>query len=123
MADQRWQQFAEHRTGREVHDLLQYGHIIPVRRGVTTAYVEQHFPGWTWNELMDIWRAAGIVHPSRHGGPPGADSRVRMIHFSSPTAFAVEWADGDRDRAGRRPSACPRRPGTRRQAGPPTLVT
>jgi hypothetical protein len=89
-----WQEYAEHRTGIEVHKLLHYAHFIPVGNGRTQAYVAEHFPGWTWNELMAVWQAAGIVRTSPAGGPPACHERVKAIHFNGPTSFAVEWLDG-----------------------------
>lgn len=42
--------FREHRTREELNSLLHYGHIIPVSKGWTRAYVEDHYPGWTWSD-------------------------------------------------------------------------
>jgi hypothetical protein len=83
--------FREHRTREELNSLLHYGHIIPVSKGLTSAYVEAHYPRWTWNALMSIFRAADIVVPNPYGGPPKCDDRVVAFHFSSPTEFHVEW--------------------------------
>ena len=94
MNDRNWLEYAEHRTGVEVGQLLHYGHIIPVSRGLTEGYVAEHFPGWTWNNLMAVWEAAGIVVPSASGGLPSCDHRVKLIHFTGADAFAVEWVDG-----------------------------
>ena len=89
-----WNEYAEHRTGVDIQNLLHYGHIIPVRRGLTQNYVAEHFPGWTWNELMAVWQAAGIEVRSDAGGPPSCDERVKAVHFNGPGYFAVEWSDG-----------------------------
>jgi hypothetical protein len=94
MSDPTWNEYGEHRTGIEVDRLLHYGHIIPVSHGYTTEYVAEHFPGWTWNQLMAIWRAAGVVVRSGVGGPPSCDRRVKAIHFDGPDSFAIEWLDG-----------------------------
>ena len=83
--------YAESRTGEEISRLLHYGHIIPVRRGLTADYVDRHFPGWTWNALMDVWRAAGIVVRTP-GGIPDCDPRVRAVHFTDAEHVHVEWA-------------------------------
>lgn len=94
MTKDAWAQYAEHRTRDELNKLLHYGHIIPVSRGFTDAYVAKHFPGWHWNSLMAIWKAAGIVVRSPAGGPPWCDPEVVAIHFNGPDSFAVEWVDG-----------------------------
>lgn len=85
--------FREHRTRDELNSLLHYGHIIPGSKGWTSAYVEAHYPGWTWNELVKVFVAAGIL-VNRGGSPPKCDDRVVVFHFSGPTEFHVEWADG-----------------------------
>ncbi|WP_374928159.1 hypothetical protein [Kytococcus sedentarius] len=84
-------EFTEHRTAQEISALLHHGHIIPVRLGITQEYVRQHFPGWTWNELMAVWRAAGIVIRTP-GGIPDCDPRVRAVHFTDAERVHVEWA-------------------------------
>lgn len=88
-----WHEYAEHRSRDELNRLLHYGHIIPVSRGYTQAYVAEHFPGWSWNGLMAVWRAADIV-VNRGGSPPKCKDNVVAIHFSGPSSFAVEWIDG-----------------------------
>ena len=89
-----WQGYKEHRTREELQALLRHGHYIPACRGWTREYVDKHYPGWTWNELMEIWRAAGIVVRRPGGAPPACDIRVKAIHFNGPRSFAVEWEDG-----------------------------
>jgi hypothetical protein len=86
--------FREHRTRPELNALLHYGHIIPVSKGWTKTYVDTHYPGWTWNALMAIFRDAGIVKFSACGGPPKCDDALVMLHFSSTGDFLVEWSDG-----------------------------
>ena len=86
--------FREHRTREDLNALLHYGHIIPVSRGWTRAYVETRYPGWTWNALMAIFQAADVVVSSKCGGPPKCDDRVALLHFSTTDDFIVEWIDG-----------------------------
>ena len=83
----------EHRTRDELNRLLHYGHIIPVSKGYTAKFVAENYPGWTWNQLIEVFIAAGIV-VNRGGSPPKCDDRVEMFHFSGPTDFLVEWVDG-----------------------------
>jgi len=84
--------FREHRTREQLNDLLRHGHVIPVSRGWTFDHVQANFPGWTWNQLIDIIRAAGIL-VSRGGSPPACHDQVAAFHFSSDTEFLVEWID------------------------------
>lgn len=87
--------YAEHRTGAEIQNLLHHGHCIPVLRGFTRAHVAEHFPGWTWNGILAVCRAASIVDPQSGGGSPlRCDPRVRVFHFTNEQVFAVEWDDG-----------------------------
>ncbi len=69
--------------------------FLPSPNGYTAAYVNEHFPGWTWNSLILIWQAAGIVVKGEAGGGPlRCDERVKAIHFDHANSFAVEWIDG-----------------------------
>ncbi len=86
--------FREHLTLDECKRLLHYSHSIPICHGFTAEYVAEHFPGWTWNELVRVFVAAGIF-VNRGGAPATCDDRVVMFHFSSPEEFYVEWADGE----------------------------
>ena len=85
--------FRERRTLGECKLLLHYGHVIPICHGYTATYVAEHYPGWTWNELVQVFVAAGIF-VNRGGAPATCDDRVVTFHFSSPTEFYVEWIDG-----------------------------
>lgn len=94
MSDQLFGEYAEHRSGEEMQRLLHHGHWIPVLRGYTYAYIEEHFPGWSWNPLLSVCKAAGIVVKTGGGGPLSCDPRVRTFHFTDDRRFAVEWDDG-----------------------------
>ncbi len=85
--------FREHLTLDDCKRLLHYSHWIPINRGYTATFVAEHFPGWTWNELVRVFVAAGIF-VNRGGSPATCDDRVVMFHFSSPTDFYVEWLGG-----------------------------
>ncbi len=39
------------RNRADLSALLRYGHFIPIGRGLTSKYVDDHFPGWTWDSL------------------------------------------------------------------------
>ncbi len=86
--------FREHLTLDQCNRLLHFGHWIPINHGFTAKYVDEHYPGWTWNRLVQVFIAAGIHRRGAGGGPPNCDRRVKVFHFSSPTDFFVEWVDG-----------------------------
>ncbi len=91
--------FREHRTLEECKSLLRFGHISPVSRGFTQRFVAENYPGWTWNELVQVFTAAGILI-NRGGSPPTCDDRVVTFHFSSPSEFYVEWINGTEPQSG-----------------------
>jgi len=72
--------------------VLHYGHIIPVSKGYTSKYVALHHPGWSFNELVEIFKAAGIVVSD---GMARCDARVGWIHFNDATSFVVEFEDDE----------------------------
>jgi hypothetical protein len=85
--------YRENLERAELNALLHYGHPIPACCGLTDAYVATRYPGWTWNELIAILRAAGIVVRPLRGAPLRCDPRVRRVHVTSPSEFEVDWAD------------------------------
>lgn len=87
------QSYREVRTREQLNKLLHYGHIIPISRGLTTKYVGEHYPGWTWNALIRVLSAAD-VYVGQGGAPPHCDDRVVRVHFDSHETWRVEWADG-----------------------------
>ena len=86
-------QYREVRTREQLNQLLHYGHIIPISRGFTDDYVDEHYPGWTWNALVRVLTAAD-VYVGQGGSPPRCDDRVVRVHFDSHEAWLVEWEDG-----------------------------
>lgn len=93
--------YALTRTREELNDLLRFGHIIPVSRGWTRAYVDEHYPGWTWNGLVGVLRAAGVL-VDRGGSPPCCAPGVRAVWFDSEDGWLVEW-ENDRHTCGLAP--------------------
>lgn len=85
--------FAVARTRDAISRLLHYGHPIPVSRGLTAEYVDTHFPGWTWNGLIEALRATGIVINSKTGAL-ACDPGVGAVHFDGTERWVVEWEDG-----------------------------
>lgn len=86
------ERYAECRTREELDLLLRYGHAIPVRRGLTEAHAGLHFPGWSWNQLIRVLKAAGIL-VQRGGSPPCVDPGVREFYFDSEEGWLVDWLD------------------------------
>lgn len=88
-----FEEFAEHRSADELARFLHHIHWIPQSRGLTDAFVDEHFPGRTWQGLVMVLKAAGIF-VGRGGSPPRLMPTVTMLHFSDATRWAVEWSDG-----------------------------
>lgn len=85
--------FGVTQTRADVNALLHYGHFIPVRRGLTAKYVDGHFPGWTWNGLSAVLKAARVVARSSTG-TLCCDPAVTAVHFDAAHSWLVEWEDG-----------------------------
>jgi hypothetical protein len=88
-----FEDLAEHRTAEELARFLHHIHWIPQSRGITDAFVDEHFPGRTWQGLVLILKAAGIF-VGRGGSPPRLMPTVAMLHFTDATQWTVQWEDG-----------------------------
>jgi len=82
-------EYTEHRTRGQLDELLRHGHFIAVGKGHTAAYVEQHYPGWTWNELIRILTIGGVIR--RDGDRMSCAPKVRGLNFGGGSRFALEW--------------------------------
>ena len=38
----------------------QGGHAIPIMKGFTQDYVNEHYPGWSWSQLVNTLKRAGL---------------------------------------------------------------
>jgi len=43
-----------HLSAKQIKELIHYGHLIPMSRGITQKYVEENFPGWEWNDIVPV---------------------------------------------------------------------
>lgn len=84
LAPRSFEEFAEHRTADELARFVHYLHWIPQGRGITDAFVDEHYPGRTWQGLVLVLTAAGIL-VSRGGSPPSLMPTVAMLHFTDAT--------------------------------------
>ena len=92
-SDYSWDNYAEHRTGLQVSNFLHYLHVIPVSKGFTKEHVDKHFPGWRWEDLVEVMKAADVFI-GRGGSPATCRPTVKAIHFTDRSHWAVEWLDG-----------------------------
>lgn len=96
--------FVEERSFDEVRTLLHYGHFIPRTKGFTTQHLDTHWPGHTFNWLVDLFTAAGLLTFVSPLGAVINESGLiresndltdfRRILFNDMTDWAVEWTDG-----------------------------
>lgn len=106
----RWQEsiestvFDQARARVDLNRLLHYGHPIPFGRGWMRKFVSENYPGWTWNELVAVLGAAGVIVP---GIPPRSHPGVGAVHFSHDGSWLVEWEDGRVTRGGGTADASP----------------
>lgn len=81
--------YADARTREQLNELPRYGHIIPISKGLSDRYVEEHYRGWTWNALVQVLSAAGVF-VGRGGSPPCCDDLVIRVRFDNDGAGGVE---------------------------------
>lgn len=76
-----------------VNRLLHFNNPIPLRRGFHQAFVDEHYPGWRWEGLVDAFRASGVYRPGG-GFASFCDPGVGVVHVDDETSWLVEWEDG-----------------------------
>lgn len=89
--------YAHHLDPDDLRKLFHHGHWIPVRRGITQAYVERHYPGWSWNTLTAVLEGAGVAHRlgERNMHPHCVPDRfVESVHLNSRDDVCIVWIDG-----------------------------
>lgn len=89
--------YRHHLDPDDLRDLFRHGHWIPVLRGITQAFVDRTYPGWTWNTLTAALEEAGAAHRlgvrnlHPHYEP---DRLVASVHLNSRDDLCVVWLDG-----------------------------
>lgn len=89
--------YRHHLDPDDLRELFRHGHWIPVLRGITHAYVERRYPGWTWNTLTAALEGAGVAHrlASRNLHPHYVPDRlVASVHLDNQDELCVVWVDG-----------------------------
>jgi hypothetical protein len=72
-------------TADDVRDLAHYGHAIPISKGYTLAYVNTHYPGWSWSQLVNTLKRAGLY----------AKKEFHGAHITEGFFGALVLAEGD----------------------------
>lgn len=95
-----------HLTAPDLRDLARHGHVIPISRGFTQAFLDEHYPGWTWNRIIVALTKAGVMQTVE--GMPAIHPGVVTVHLvdaadpaaDGPDACCVEWRTGSRPAVG-----------------------
>ena len=44
-----------------LHKITGYAHWIPALRGIAQEYINRHYPGWQWNDILPVPIKKGVV--------------------------------------------------------------
>jgi hypothetical protein len=47
---------------KQIREISNYSHWIPITRGYHREFLEENFPGWDWNDLLPVLLDAGLVN-------------------------------------------------------------
>jgi hypothetical protein len=89
--------YAHHLDPQDMRELFRHGHWIPVLRGITQAYLDRRYPGWSWNALTEALATIGAAHciGRRNQHPHYVPDRlVESVHLNGPDDFCIVWVDG-----------------------------
>lgn len=81
-------------TRAQLNRLLHHGHPIPVTRGITKRFIDEHYPSWSWNSLTQVLKEMGVV---RGDTPPHSDPGVGAVHLDGSGSWMIQWEDGHID--------------------------
>ena len=92
--DSAYEKYAMHLSRKRIDEVFHYAHYIPRGRGITAAFFDKNYPGWTIESMHAVFRAAGIISLDDPCGLMGkCHWRVKALHFNSVADFEVEWND------------------------------
>ena len=116
MSDQLFEvidRFDYYLTADDVRWLAHYGHPIPISKGFTLQYMNRHYPGWSWSQLVNTLRRAGLYAKNAGHGARITEGFVGALVLADGDGVAIgddgsleHWLKTDRlaetgDRSGR----------------------
>jgi len=54
-------------TVDEIRDITQYAHWIPIVRGYHHDFIEERYPGWSWNQFLPVLHKAKLLRQHKDG--------------------------------------------------------
>lgn len=78
-------------TVDEIRDITQYAHWIPIVRGYHHDFIEERYPGWSWNQFLPVLHKAKLLRQHKDGHDC---IRLRMGTCMKPGIRTVELTRG-----------------------------
>lgn len=76
-------------TADDVRWLAHYGHAIPIMKGFTLEYVNTHYPGWSWSQLVNTLKRAGLYAKNEGHGARIAEGYVGALVLAEGDGVAI----------------------------------
>ena len=76
-------------TADDVRWLAHYGHAIPIMKGFTLEYVNTHYPGWSWSQLVNTLKRAGLYAKNEGHGARITEGFVGALVLAEGDGVAV----------------------------------
>jgi len=76
-------------TADDVRLLAHFGHAIPIMKGFTLEYVNTHYPGWSWSQLVNTLKRAGLYAKNEGHGARIAEGYVGALVLAEGDGVAI----------------------------------
>jgi len=76
-------------TRFDIDRILHFFHPIPLKHGWHQRHLDDHYPGWEWNAMINMLRNAEVLI-DRPGGRR-CHWKLKKLTATSPTDVDIEW--------------------------------
>ena len=70
--------------------IMHFAHFIPVKKGLHQKYIDDKYPGWSWNQMVHLLKDAGVLI-ERAGGGSRCHWKLECLYVNKQFETTIEW--------------------------------